>query len=139
MEKKIFPSLLLTLKNKNLQEITEREEALKCVCEREESKFMDNLFGNLGFGKLQGNRFKISMNGIAVAQGNGKYVVYNKDNNEFVDVSNMLLDIKDAMFLLPAVEVGVGDTVLHENKPYFVVSTANNEIKAVIYYTLIYY
>ena len=25
MEKKIFPSLLLTLKNKNLQEITERE------------------------------------------------------------------------------------------------------------------
>ena len=108
-----------------------------CVCpeESEEKRTMDNLFGNLGFGKLQGNRFKISMNGIAVAQGNGKYVVYNKDNNEFVDVSNMLLDIKDAMFLLPAVEVGVGDTVLHENKPYFVVSTANNEIKAVDYET----
>lgn len=112
-------------------------EADHCVCpeEREEEKTMDNLFGNLGFGKLQGNRFKISMNGIAVAQGNGRYVVYNKDNNEFVDVSNMLIDIKDALFLLPAVEVGVGDTVLHENKPYFVVSTANNEIKAVDYET----
>ena len=112
-------------------------EADHCVCpkEREEEKTMDNLFGNLGFGKLQGNRFKISMNGIAVAQSNGKYVVYNKDNNEFVDVTNMLLDIKDAMFLLPAVEVGVGDTVFHENKPYFVVSTANNEIKAVDYET----
>lgn len=117
-----------------LQEITEREEALKCVCEREESKFMDNLFGNLGFGKVKGDRFKLSMNGIAVAQSNGKYVVYNKDNNEFVDVSNMLFDIKDALFLLPAVEVNTGDTVLHEGKPYFVVDTTN-EIKAVDYET----
>ena len=102
--------------------------------EREESKLMDNLFGNLGFGKIRGDRFKLSMNGIAVAQNSGKYVVYNKDNNEFVDVSNMLFDIKDALFLLPAVEVNAGDTVLHEGKPYFVVDTTN-EIKAVDYET----
>lgn len=103
-----------------------------CPEEREEKQTMDNLFGNLGFGKLKGDRFKISMNGIAVAQGNGKYVVYNKDNNEFVDATNTLFDIKDALFLLPAVEVNVGDTVLHENKPYFIVETTN-EIKAVSY------
>lgn len=106
-----------------------------CQCapeEREENSTMDNLFGNLGFGKLRTNRFKLSMNGIAVAQGNGKYVVYNKDNNEFVDATNTLFDIKDALFLLPAVEVAVGDTVLHEDKVYFIVDTTN-EIKAVSY------
>lgn len=111
------------------------EPKLTCACEeREEKNTMDNLFGSLGFGKIKGDRFKLSMNGIAVAQNNGKYVVYNKDNNEFVDVSNMLFDIKDALFLLPAVEVNAGDTVLHEGKPYFVVDTAN-EIKAVDYET----
>lgn len=103
-----------------------------CVDEREDSKVMDNLFGNLGFGKLKDNRFKLSMNGIAVYQPTGKYVVYNKDNNEFVDATNLLFDIKDAMFLLPTVEVNVGDTVIHENKPYFIVDTTN-EIKAVSY------
>lgn len=110
------------------------EDTCQCVCpeEREENSTMDNLFGNLGFGKLRGDRFKISMNGIAVAQPNGKYVVYNKDNNEFVDATNTLFEIKDALFLLPAVEVNVGDTVLHENKPYFIVDTTN-EIKAVSY------
>lgn len=105
-----------------------------CVCpeEREENSTMDNLFGNLGFGKLRDPRFKLSMNGIAVGQGNGKYVVYNQDKNEFVDVTATLFDIKDALFLLPAVEVNAGDTVLHEGKPYFIVDTTN-EIKAVSY------
>lgn len=100
--------------------------------ERKEENNMNNLFGNLGFGKLNGDRFKLSMNGIAVSQGNGKYVVYNKDNNEFVDATNLLFDIKDALFVLPAVEVNVGDTVIHEGKAYFIVENTN-EIKAVSY------
>lgn len=106
----------------------------ECVCpeEREENSTMDNLFGNLGFGKMTDTRFKLSMNGIAVAQGNGKYVVYNKDNNEFVDATNTIFDFKDALFLLPAVEVAAGDTVVHEGKPYFIVDTTD-EIKAVSY------
>lgn len=110
----------------------EDEDACVCPEEREENSTMDNLFGNLGFGKIKGNRFKLSMNGIAVEQATGKYVVYNKDNNEFVDVTNTLFDIKDALFLLPAVEVNAGDTVLHEGKAYYIVDTTN-EIKAVSY------
>lgn len=116
-----------------LSDYTKEEECNVCPEEREEKTSMDNLFGNLGFGKLRGDRFKLSMNGIAVAQKDtGKYVVYNKDNNEFVDATNTLFDIKDALFILPAVEVNVGDTILHENKPYFIVDTTN-EIKAVSY------
>lgn len=99
---------------------------------KKEEKPMNNLFGNLGFGKLKSDRFKLSMNGIAVAQSNGKYVVYDKENNEFVDVTEMLFDIKDALFSLPAVEIAVGDVVLHNNKPYYIVDVTN-EIKAVSY------
>lgn len=121
---------------KFLEELQENERNGECenVCpeEREENSTMDNLFGNLGFGKIKDTRFKLSMNGIAVAQSNGKYVVYNKENNEFVDVTSTLFDIKDALFSLPAVEVSVGDTVIHENKPYYIVDTTN-EIKAVSY------
>lgn len=97
-----------------------------------EEKSMNNLFGNLGFGKLKTDRFKLSMNGIAVAQSNGKYVVYNKENNEFVDVTEMLFDIKDALFSLPTVEIAVGDVILHNDKPYYIVD-ATNDIKAVSY------
>lgn len=115
-----------------LKSLSELEQQPCTPEEREENSTMDNLFGNLGFGKLRDPRFKLSMNGIAVSQPNGHYVVYNKDNNEFVDVSNTLFDFKDALFLLPAVEVNVGDTILHEQKPYYIVDTTN-EIKAVSY------
>lgn len=101
--------------------------------EREEEKSMDNVFGKLGFGKCADTRFALSINGVAVRQANtNKYVVYNKDNNEFVDTTDMLINIKDALFVLPAVEINVGDTVLHENKAYYIVGTGR-EIKAVSY------
>ena len=101
--------------------------------EREEEKTMDNMFGKLGFGKCADTRFALSINGVAVRQAStGKYVVYNKDNNEFVDTTDMLINIKDALFLLPATEINVGDTVIHENKAYYIVSTGA-EIKAVSY------
>jgi hypothetical protein len=100
--------------------------------ESEENSIMDNIF-NGSFGKLRTDRFKLSMNGIAVYQPSSeKYIVYNKANNEFVDVNDLLFDIKDALFLLPAVEVAAGDTILHEGKPYYVVDTRDG-IKAVSY------
>lgn len=101
--------------------------------EREEEKSMDNVFGKLGFGKCVDTRFALSINGIAVRQGNtNKFVVYNKENNEFVDTTDMLINIKDALFVLPATEINVGDTVIHENKAYYIVGTGR-EIKAVSY------
>lgn len=101
--------------------------------EREEEKSMDNVFGKLGFGKCNDTRFALSINGIAVRQGNtGKYVVYNKENNEFVDTTDMLINIKDALFVLPATEINVGDTIIHENKAYYIVGNGR-DIKAVSY------
>lgn len=101
--------------------------------EREEEKSMDNVFGKLGFGKCADTRFALSINGIAVRQGNtDKYVVYNKENNEFVDTTDMLINVKDALFVLPATEINVGDTVIHENKAYYIVGNGR-EIKAVSY------
>lgn len=112
-----------------------KEEKIKMACEpvRKEETQMDNVFGKLGFGKCTDPRFSLSINGLAVRQANGKYVVYNKENNEFVDASDMLINIKDALFILPATEINEGDTVLHEGKPYYIVDITRNEIKAVSY------
>ena len=94
---------------------------------------MDNVFGKMGFGKYLGNRFALSMNGIAVKQDNtDKFVVYNKETNEFVDVTDLLFNIKNALFVLPTVDIHQGDIVLHNEKPYYIVST-KDEIKAVSY------
>lgn len=124
----------LTDLGRELLEMIEKSSAEKiAVSERKEENQMDNVFGKLGFGKCQDNRFSLSINGIAVRQANsGKYVVYNKENNEFVDTTDMLLTIKDALFLLPAVEVNTGDTIIHEGKPYYIIDTRNG-IKAVSY------
>ena len=111
------------------------EEGIDCLTqsEREEERTMDNIFGKFGFGKCVDSRFALSINGIAVRQGNtGKYVVYNKENNEFVDTTDMLINVKDALFVLPATEINVGDTVIHENKAYYIVGNGR-EIKAVSY------
>ena len=113
------------------------DDLLNMTCElaeeRKEEKTMDNVFGKFGFGKLNDNRFALSINGIAVRQHNtNKFVVYNKENNEFVDTTDMLINIKDALFVLPSVDIAAGDTIIHENKPYYIVSVGN-EIKAVSY------
>lgn len=100
--------------------------------ERKEDNNMNTMFGKMGFGKYVGDKFKLSMNGIAVLNHEGKYVVYNKDTNEFVDTTDMLLEIKDAIFTLPAVDLHIGDTILHNDKPYYIIGT-RNEIKAVSY------
>jgi hypothetical protein len=125
-----FRYCLTSLGEAILEELGEKPIIMEEV--RKDKTNMENLFGNLGFGKLRDPRFKLSINGIAVAQSNGKYVVYNKDNNEFVDASDLIFDVKDGLFALPAIEVKVGDTIIHENKPYYIVDTAN-EIKAVDY------
>lgn len=113
------------------------DDLLNTVCElaeeRKEEKTMDNVFGKFGFGKLNDNRFALSINGIAVRQHNtNKFVVYNKENNEFVDTTDMLINIKDALFVLPSADITAGDTIIHEDKPYYIVSVGN-EIKAVSY------
>lgn len=102
-----------------------------CDTEREDTN-MDTMFGR-GFGKCTDSRFALSMNGIAVRQaGSDRFVVYDKENNEFVDSTNTLLDIKDALVILPTVELSVGDLVIHEGKPCYIIGTGR-EIKAVSY------
>lgn len=56
-----------------------------------------------------------------------------KNTNEFVDVTNLVFDIKDALFVLPSIDVAAGDMVIHEGLVYTIVSTKDNEIKAVSY------
>jgi hypothetical protein len=97
---------------------------------KKEEKMKQTIFGNFSFGKISTDQFKLSMNGVAVKTNEGKYVVYNAEGNEFVDVTDSLFDIKDGLFMLPAVDVAPGDVVVHAKKPYYIVDV-NDGIKAV--------
>lgn len=128
-----FDELAINSAETILSALDELIENGQIVSNRKEEKNMKNMFEHLGFGKCYDNRFSLSINGIAVRQANtNKYVIYNKDKNEFVDATDTLLNIKEGLFVLPATEIKVGDTVLHEDKPYYIIDT-RNEIKAVSY------
>ena len=132
-EEELYPEedLFYCLTDKGYDYLTNCDACGLCDTEREDTN-MDTMFGR-GFGKCTDNRFALSMNGIAVRQaGSDKFVVYDKENNEFVDSTNTLLDIKDALVILPTVELSVGDLVIHEGKPYYIIGTGR-EIKAVSY------
>ena len=132
-EEELYPEedLFYCLTDKGYDYLTNCDACELCDTEREDTN-MDTMFGR-GFGKCTDNRFALSMNGIAVRQaGSDKFVVYDKENNEFVDSTNTLLDIKDALVILPTVELSVGDLVIHEGKPYYIIGTGR-EIKAVSY------
>lgn len=132
-EDELYPEedLFYCLTDKGYDYLTNCDACGLCDTEREDTN-MDTMFGR-GFGKCTDNRFALSMNGIAVRQaGSDKFVVYDKENNEFVDSTNTLLDIKDALVILPTVELSVGDLVIHEGKPYYIIGTGR-EIKAVSY------
>ena len=112
---------------------------VQAVCEekqtkREENKTMKNLFGK-GFGKCDDTRFSLSMNGIAVRKkDSNEFVVYNKERHEFVDTTDMLINLADSIFVLPATEVAEGDTIIHEGKPYFILeANEDGSYKSVSY------
>lgn len=100
-------------------------------CEEREDK---DMFTELGtsFGKLNGNQFRLSINGLAVRGKDGKYVTFNPDTRELVEVTTGFFDdMKDLLFVMPTTELEVGDIILHQNKPYYISAVADNVVKGI--------
>ena len=103
---------------------------------KEEKKVKEetNMFSNLGssFGKIGSDQFRLSINGLAVKGKDGKYVTFNPENRELVEVTTGFFDdMKDLLFLMPTTELEVGDIILHQNKPYYITVSKDNVVKGV--------
>ena len=111
------------------------ENSLKtCVTKEEEKEETNNMFSELGssFGKINTNQFRLSINGLAVKGKDGKYVTFNPETHELVEVTTGFFDeMKDLLFIMPATELEVGDIILHQNKPYYITSVREGNVKGI--------
>lgn len=103
---------------------------------KEEKKVKEetNMFSNLGssFGKIGSDQFRLSINGLAVKGKDGKYVTFNPETRELVEVTTGFFDdMKDLLFLMPTTELEVGDIILHQNKPYYITVSKDNVVKGI--------
>ena len=111
----------------------------KCTVEeenKEEKKVKEetNMFSNLGssFGKIGSDQFRLSINGLAVKGKDGKYVTFNPETRELVEVTTGFFDdMKDLLFLMPTTELEVGDIIIHQNKPYYITVSKDNVVKGI--------
>lgn len=92
-----------------------------------------NMFGNFDFGKVNGDNVRMSMYGIAVKNSAGTWVSYNSNNGEIVDVDIMNFNGSNFMYKVPVAlnQVKIGDVVIHNRKPMFIVNIDNNKFTAV--------
>ena len=103
---------------------------------KEEKKVKEetNMFSNLGssFGKIGSDQFRLSINGLAVKGKDGKYVTFNPETRELVEVTTGFFDdMKDLLFLMPTTELEVGDIIIHQNKPYYITVSKDNIVKGI--------
>lgn len=107
----------------------------KCaVAEENKVKEETNMFSNLGssFGKIGSDQFRLSINGLAVKGKDGKYVTFNPETRELVEVTTGFFDdMKDLLFLMPTTELEVGDIIIHQNKPYYITVSKDNVVKGI--------
>ena len=89
--------------------------------EKDNEKKMNNEFN---FGAYNNQNLRLSPYGMAIKNKEGKWVSYNKDNGQIIDVDiiNIGLDCSKIFFKIPkpVSSVNPGDIVLHNNIPVFV-------------------
>lgn len=89
--------------------------------EKENDNNMNNEFN---FGAYNNQNLRLSPYGMAIKNKEGKWVSYNKDNGQIIDVDiiNIGLDCSKIFFKIPkpVSSVNPGDIVLHNNTPVFV-------------------
>ena len=86
------------------------------------------------FGKIEGGKCRLSMDGdIAVSTSNG-YKTYNVKTGRLTNCSNFVFDIgEDFFFVIPTTEVSVGDIILVGGKPKCVTEVMDNKIEVINY------
>lgn len=102
-----------------IQELTE------IINKHTDNKENENMKGfNFDFGPMNGNVVRMSMYGLAVKNKTGTYVSYDAKNGEIMDVDIFNFDGAQFIWRMPVAikDIAVGDVVVHQNVPMFVVS-----------------
>ena len=94
---------------------------------KENDKTM-NLFNNIDFGPVDGDKVRMSAYGMAIKNATGTWVAYDAKNKNIMDVEIFNFDGSKFMYKMP-VAVGAvkpGDVVIHMKKPAYVTEVKGN-------------
>lgn len=100
---------------------------------KEKKNNMNNLFG-FEFGAIDDGSIAMSAKGMAVKNKDNKYVAYDSEKNEVVDVTVFTLHTATKMFYkIPVAlkDVAIGDVIIHNSDICFVVDGDDNTLDVV--------
>ena len=116
-------------KNNNIDEKT------KCNKRKDNEKTMNtNKMFNFDFGFVDSN-IRMSPYGMAIRNADGRYVSYDVKTGSVIDVEPFNFEGNRFMMKMPVAvkDVAVGDIVIHNHKPMFVVNT-NDKVSVIDIY-----
>lgn len=89
---------------------------------------------NFDFGPCNPDTIRMSMYGLAIKNASGAWVSYNPATKQIIDVDVLNFDGAKYLYKMPVAlkEVKVGDIVIHNRKPMFVISTAKDQSNALL-------
>ena len=105
----------------------EQEKRNKCSVRKDNEKIMNtNKMFNFDFGFVDSN-IRMSPYGMAVRNADGRYVSYDVKTGSVIDVEPFNFEGHRLMMKMPVAikDVAIGDIVIHNHKPMFVVSTGD--------------
>ena len=88
----------------------------------EKEKKSMNMFKGFEFGKVDGNKVRMSMYGLAVRNQAGTWVSYDVNTGNVIDVDPFNMDGSQFMYKMPVAlsQVNKGDMIIHNCKPVYV-------------------
>lgn len=94
---------------------------------KENDKTM-NLFNNIDFGPVDGDKVRMSAYGMAIKNAAGAWVAYDAKNKNIMDVEIFNFDGSKFMYKMPVAVNAVkpGDVVIHMKKPAYVTEVKGN-------------
>ena len=108
-----------------------------CSDDRKEKENMDTnkMFAGFDFGPVD-ERIKMSVYGMAIRNADGRYVSYDSNSGNIVDVEIFNFDAQKFLYKMPVAvnAVTVGDIVVHMRKAMFVSAVNGNRISVVDIY-----
>ena len=110
-----------------LEEEQEQEKHKKCSVRKGNEKIMNaNKMFNFDFGFVDSN-IRMSPYGMAIRNADGRYVSYDVKTGSVIDVEPFNFEGHRLMMKMPVAikDVAIGDIIIHNHKPMFVVSTGD--------------
>ena len=103
-------------------EIEKKLDKAEYYNDNEKEKKSMNMFKGFEFGKVDGNKVRMSMYGLAVRNQAGTWVSYDVNTGNVIDVDPFNMDGSQFMYKMPVAlsQVNKGDMIIHNCKPVYV-------------------